>query len=198
MRRFLFSMVAPILGLLLGIATGSCNGKNKNEPEPPGTDRVKYFISEYFTVADASSRAIHKGKIWEVTLHPQKKITIDSSPELYKAMAKERGEDGTKEYIFWRPPYSVPYNISKISVYSDNNDVSKEFDISFESVKNGIKQKSGRTIEFKAELSLTTQEDLKWLVEQRFLIIKKGVVAYPHLVVVIESTDGKNVVCELP
>lgn len=42
-----------------------------------------------------------------------KKITIDSSPELYKAMAKERGEDGTKEYIFWRPPYSVPYNISK-------------------------------------------------------------------------------------
>lgn len=195
MKQSIILSVSAILVMFLGIVTVSCNGKGK--PEPLGIVRIKYFISEYFTVADASSKAIVYGTMWEITLHPQKRITIDNSPELYKAIAKERGEDGTKEYEFWRPPYSVPYNISKISVYSDSNDVSKEFDISFESLKNGIKEKNGKTAEFKAELSLITIEDLKWLVDKRFLIAQKGVVTYPNLVMFIELTDGEKIECKL-
>lgn len=195
MKKTTILLLPTVLVIFLGI-TASCNGKNK--PEPLGIVRIKYFISEYFTVADASSKTMEDGTMWEIALHPQKRITINNSPELYKAIAKERGEDGTKEYEFWRPPYSVPYNISKISVYSDSNDVSKEFDISFESVKNGIKEKNGNTFEFKAELSLTTLEDIKWLVDKRFIIIKKGVVEYPNLAVVIELTDGEKIECKLP
>lgn len=188
-------LLSAMLVMSLGIVTVSCNDANK--PNPIGADKVRYFISEYFTVANATAKFIKNGTMWEINLQPKKSITIDNSPELYKAIAKERGEDGTKEYVFWRPPYSVPYNISKISVYSDENDVSNEFDIFFQSVKEGIKEKDGKTLEFKAQLSLTTLEDLKWLVDQRFAIIKKGVVTYPNLVVVIELTDGEKIECKL-
>ena len=193
MKKLSFLSVLGLLVVYFGIILVSCNEKEEFDP----LARVNYFISEYYTIADASARANSDATMWGVELYPQKRVTLKSFPELYKSLAMEHGEDGRKKFRT-ASTYAVPYNVIRISVMSDGNDVSENFDISFETVRTVIKEEEPRPTSFKTQLSLVSKDDLMWLIDCRFFITERKKTEYSNLVAVIESVGGKSIVCKLP
>lgn len=194
MKKLKLLSVSTVLIVFLGVITISC--VNGNKTDPPGVIKVKYFISEYYTVADVSVASNESRTMWGITLNPKKRVTISNSPDLYKSLAKEHGENGTKEYLTSRT-YAVPYDITKVSVFSGDNDVSKDFDISFKSVKNVVEDEKGQPNDFRAQLNLATNNEFMWLVDCIFFVNQRGDTRYSNLVAIIALTNGEKVECKL-
>lgn len=187
--------LATILFILLGALVTSCRGSGRSE-DLIGGERVNYFISRYYTTAGLQAQPNDDGTLWDIRIQWEKRISLENSPEAYRKLAREHGEDGTKEFITIRT-YEVPCDFKKISIWSGEDDVSEDFDILFPSVYEVIRDGKGYVSTLKSRLSEVSDKDLMWLADCRFFISKRKPIEYTDLRLIVNLTSGKKIECKL-